>query len=341
MKERQKILELLQEGRLTVDQAEQLLAAMDRVKTDSANADAANTAKSEKNPLEDLKNIGAQVSSSIAQSLTDLRRNLEHQWDNWTPFGGNSALASTEISLPASVETLSIETTNGDIQVVAWDEPYARLYIRGRVRADSVLEAKRLLGEALQSTQTDSHYELVVLHGGKDGVNQASVDLYVPRALKQVTLHSQNGHLQLDSVNADDLQAETVNGAISLSRAKAVRIRLVTHNGHVDVHSSVSADTRTVYVSTRNGTIDVKGIDAELQFSGSAKTSLGRVEVSGEGWTVEYDDSIRKRSAHFEPTNQDSMVAEENTAEEQAKKIADTNARIFLETKHGSINVRK
>jgi len=327
MKERQKILELLKEGRLTVEQAEQLLAAMDRVTADSGSGDAASTAKSEKNPLEDLKNIGAQVSSSIAQSLTDLRRNLEHQWDNWTPFGGNLALASTEISLPASMETLSIETTNGDIQVVAWDEPYARLYIRGRVRAESVLEAKRMLSQSLQTTQTDTHYELVVIHGGKDGVNQASVDLYVPRALKQLTLHSQNGHLQLDSVTAEDLQAETVNGAISLSRAKAVRIRLVTHNGHVDVHSSVAPETRTVYVSTRNGTIDLKGIDADLQFSGTAKTTLGRVEISGEGWTVDYEDSVRKRSAHFERTGQDSNVIADNT-------------RIFLETRHGGINVR-
>lgn len=324
MQDRQKILQLLQEGKITVEQADLLIAAIE----DTSNVKAT-SAKGDKNPLDDLKNIGSQLSATIAQSLTELRRNVEQQWDNWSPFGGSpSVLASTEMNLPESIQNLFVETTNGEIQVVSWDEPYIRLYIRGRVKSESVLEGKRLLNQSLQVSQTETNYELVVIHGGKDGVNQASVDIYVPSSLKALTLHSQNGHLQLDAAHIQDLQAETVNGSISLSRVMAEKIRLVTHNGNVNVYSSITKEAHNVYVSARNGTIDMKGIDATIPFTGTAKTALGRVDISGEGWTVEYDDSLRKRSARFEQTPSYADPGMENTT------------RIFLETRHGGINVR-
>lgn len=324
MQDRQKILELLQEGKISVEQADLLIAAIEERNTNRETG-----TKSEKNPLEDLKNIGTQLSSTIAQSLTELRRNVEQQWENWSPFGGpSSVLASTEMNLSESIQNLFVETTNGEIQVVAWDEPTIRLYIRGRVKAESVLEGKRLLSQSLQVSQTETNYELVVIHGGKDGVNEASVDIYVPATLKNLTLHSQNGHLQLDAAAVQDLQAETVNGSVSLSRVRAERIRLVTHNGQINVHSSVSKETRNVYVSARNGTIDLKGVDPTLAMTGTAKTSLGRVDVAAEGWTVEYDDSVRKRSARFEQNPSYAEPGMENTT------------RVFLETRHGGINVR-
>lgn len=323
MKERQKILELLQEGKISVEQADLLIAAIEER---TANTQ---TTRSEKNPLEDLKNMGSQVSSTIAQSLTELRRNVEQQWENWSPFGMSpSVLSTTELNLAESIENLSVETTNGEIQVVTWDQPYARLYIRGRVKADSVLEGKRLLNQSLQITQTDTNYELVVVQGGKDGVSQATVDVYVPNTLKHLSLHSQNGHLQLDAVALGDLQAETVNGSVSLSRVKTERIRVVTQNGNVNMYSSISPDTRNVYVFAKNGTIDIKGIDATVPLTGTAKTSLGRVDIAGEGWVVEYDDAVRKRSARFEQVPSYAEPGMENTT------------RIFLETKHGGINIR-
>ncbi|MCF8565775.1 DUF4097 family beta strand repeat-containing protein [Alicyclobacillus tolerans] len=324
MNERQKILELLKEEKITVEQADTLLAALEHNKTPRSAA----SKVLEKNPLDELKNIGEKVSSAVAQSLGEWRKTVEQQIENW-PFNNNasSVMVSTEVVLPDEVENITLATSNGDMSVNVWDESYVRLVVRARVKTDSLLEGKRVLNKALQSSQTEADYELVVIHGHKDGVLGAGIDVYVPKQMGKIHLRTQNGNLQGDSVHALELDLETVNGGVWLDNSAVKRIHLRTQNGNVDLHHSLSEETKTVYVSVKNGTIDCRGFSSQLRVKGVAKSVVGRVDVTGDQFITEFEDKNRQRSVRFEyiPLNE----ALENDA-----------ARVQLETRHGSVRVR-
>lgn len=341
--ERTRILQLVQEGKLTVEQADVLISELERRSTRDPLFKRP-LSGFDKPKLDDLKQIGTQVSTAVVQSLGEVRRQLEQQFESWNIGPGGSTLsAGAELSLPETIRTLSVESRTGRIQVTSWNQPTVRIHVRGQVKTDSLNEAKHLLEAALQTQQTEDSYQLIVTPGQKDVVMGANIDIYVPRKFSKVLCKTRNGSVHADRVEADEVLLDSDNGNVWVHEVAVERLRLIVENGSIEVQNSIGPTCRTVYASTRNGRIMIDGIAKDIHCVGTAKTVTGKIQITGEGLSTEYEESTRPNHARFEQqpaTSVDTDEPEANKLETNALEPNEHDTHIYCETRNGAIRVR-
>lgn len=343
--ETKRILQLLADGKLTVEQADLLLAELGRSKTREQSpkklyGNFSSFPTLDRARLEELKQIGSQVTAAVSQSLGEVRRQVEQQFETWSSGPAASTLsASTEVTLPESVQMVSVEARNGRIQVTSWDEPTVRLHLRGQVKAESLAEAKRVLESSLHADRTDESYELTVAQS-KDAVVSANIDIYLPRKFERLLCKTYSGTIHADTLDVVNLQLESVNGNIWLHEADVERLRATTDAGNIELQHSITRQCRSVYASTKNGKIGVDGIAKTLRCLGTAATVNGKIQFSGDV-SFEFDDNNRPNHARFYLTpnvgdaGQDTGDTVPGTTSSEG-----AEGHITLETKNGGIRVR-
>jgi|GEM_PF-5009111 len=320
MNDRKKILELVQQGKLTPEQADTLLEALGKRKQEKGKA----TRPWEVRSIGDLKQLGTQLSNTVSQSLADVRKTVEGELKVLSNLGiGASLSASTEVDLPATVKDVWLETRNGQIQVRTWDENFIRVQVRGQVRSNDLTTAEQQLEDSLQATQSENRYHLTILHDAKAGVLGANVEVSVPVNMESIAVQTANGEIRVDGVTAGQIRAESSNGSIWVSNSHGESLNLVTENGGIDMHESVYDTTENVYASTRNGTIVIEGVAADTNLSGVLKTAIGGIHVTRSNIRVEYIDPARKMHARLFTDG-----------------AQGTPVHVHCETRNGSIYVR-
>ncbi len=319
MNERQKILALVQEGKLTPEQADLLIEALE-----SKRQEQSRTTRPWDLKMTDIKQLSSQLTSYVSQSLSDVKRTVEQELRGLsTTFSFSGTLtATTELNVREGIQDLFVETKNGRIGLSYWDEPFIRVLVRAQVRANELDEATEQLKAALQTADAGSRWQLTVRHDAKDGVQAADIDLLLPRGLHEVSVKTQNGGIRADSINADTLRLLTSNGAIFVYRADVGQLHLGTDNGAIDVQRSLTERTNRVYLSTKNGTIDVEGMPKDVSITGSAKSALGRISVTASSLNAEFVDPPRNTHAKL------------SSAEGNRELL------IQCETKNGAIHLR-
>lgn len=321
MHERLKILELVAEGKLTAEQADLLLEAL----TDKTKGKSDAKATWDK-AAGDLKGIGSQLSSVIAQSMTELRRGLETNLSNLS-FGDHIA-ASVERAFSPDMKALRVETTTGRIRVERWSGPHIRMYVQADVRADEQDKARELLEQAIQVTELGQEVDLRFLHR-VDGARVAGgrIDLYVPDHLQHLVIHSRNGDIFVHRAEVQTLELDTTNGQIHVHHAKAEVVRATSQNGSIQLHDAVQTSTNELYAESKNGTIQLRGLQSDRAVRGKALSGGGTVQVTHPDLDVVYDSEHRPNSCTFrlkqEPEETSSFIS------------------VYLETKNGRISVQQ
>lgn len=319
MNERQKILALVQEGKLTPEQADLLIEALE-----SRRGEQGKSTRPWDFKMNDIKQLSSQLTSYVSQSLSDVKRTVEQELRGLSgTFNFSGTLTATsELNVREGITDLFIETKNGRIGLSYWDEPFIRILVRGQVRASDLDEASEQLRAALQTSEERNRWQLAVRHDGKDGVQAADIDLLLPAGLNEVSVKTQNGAIRADSIPAEILRVTTANGAIFVYRADAGQLHLGTDNGAIDLQRSVTNRTKRVYLSTKNGTIDVEGIETTKSISGSAKSTNGRISVTASNLTAEFVDGPRNTHAKLSGAGDEGELL------------------IQCETKNGAIHLR-
>lgn len=318
MNERQKILELVHEGKLSPEQADLLIEALEERAKDTVKATRPWDGK-----IGDIKQLSTQLTSYVTQSLSDVKRTMEQELRNLPTFGWLGTLtATTELNLREDLQELFVETKNGRVGVSYWDEPYARVLVRGQIRATDLDEATKQLEASLQTSESGDRWQMTVRHDSKEGVVGADIDLMLPAGLAEVSVKTNNGAIRADSVDAKILRLTTNNGATFVYRANVRQLHVDTDNGAIDVHRSMTDRTERVYATTKNGTIDIEGLPADAAVSGVAKSTLGRISVTATGVTAQFVDAPR------------------NTYAKLTGSAGERELRIHCETKNGAIHIR-
>lgn len=329
MDERQKILELVADGKLSPEQANLLLDALtqkSQTKVDGKVAWDKATAE--------LKSIGSQMSNAFMQSLTELRRGVETNLSNIS-FGEHIS-TSLEEEFSEHIQSLFVESQNARIRVQRWSKPYARLYVQAEVRAEDQDAAHNALENAVSYTTADESASIRFvnrLEGTR--IVGGRVDIYVPETFGQLAIETKNGGIFLHHVHVGALRVETVNGKIHIENVQSKTINLSTQNGGIHILSTIDAQTRDVIAQTRNGAIVVRGIDTATPLRGEAKSAAGQVQVSDVRYVVEYEtDAGRKMACTFHPND---------APEPNVEAVADAAAEpvsVYLESKNGSIYIQ-
>lgn len=299
--ELRKVLQLLSEGRLTPEQAELLLDALEQRSSIRTVVER----WADRIPVEEFRRWGNQVTQTVNQTLDELRRNLDPSgWPGLDalplPMGlGHTVSVTHEVNLPEGVTTIEIHTVRGRIQMVGWDERFARIHIRGRVKHPRLAEARQTLERAIHVREDGSARSIWVDHDPDAGVSAASIDMYVPLGLVRLLAKTNNGSILGDRLRvSDELRLETDQGGIWLTRVDAVRLRMVAETGQLALHDSLSERSRDAYLQTQNGKIVVKGLPEGLPVVGSARTVLGKLQLEGSGWQSD-GDATRAGGVHF------------------------------------------
>lgn len=225
-------------------------------------------------------------------------------------------MRQTTFTLPSG--HLSVNTTNGGIQVMGEDRSDVELDAKVTAWAPSEAEARDLLNQVAIDTDNGNVRD----HGprmsfmDRTGYN-VSYKLHVPKHLAGVEVHSMNGGIDLAKVDgairfattnggvelsdlSGDVQGQTVNGgleiALSGDRWQGDGLNASTTNGGIEMHvpANYSAHLET---STVNGGISVgfpvtvqgeikNHLDTDLGSGGATvhvQTTNGGVEISRGG----------------------------------------------------------
>lgn len=327
--ERMKILQMLSDSKITPEQAESLLNAVEHGEPKRG------FRVLDKPALNDLKSIGTQISATITQSLSEAKRALEGQLDVFS-LSSASVSVTHELTLPLNIQRLTVQTTNGAIQVTRWNEPYVRIHIRARAKTNNMSDAKRALTAALQIEEVEDKYQLTLVHGDRDHDSGAQIvgahlDIYVPKLFKELFLRSQNGKLYADGAVCDDLHLETSNGTITLYRSTADRVHLHAENGSIELIECLSERTRHLHAQTKNGSIAIERLPDNVKLHGRAQTSLGRIQVTDPRINVSFNDDVKRGVARLESVE---------SAESAATGQASNETSVHLETRNGSIRIK-
>jgi DUF4097 and DUF4098 domain-containing protein YvlB len=300
MNERRKILSLLQEGKITAEQAETLLGALEEPQNESMHRFHIPPLDKQKwdKTAKDIKTFGTQMSTIVAQALSEAKKEIELQVGDF--MSHDSIFRSYDFKLPQDVNSVCVETSNCKIRAVEWDQPIGRISVHGQIRASDLGEAEQAIQGAVVSHSDNGAYRLSVPHNSVTrGVRIASIDVFLPKGTDKLQLKSRNGNLQVDSINTREIELQTQNGHITTSYVNAHLIRITTSNGRIDMFHSIGLETKNVYVASKNGTIAINGVESQNNCVGAVKTIAGQIDIDDTYFDVTFTDTDRKNGASF------------------------------------------
>jgi DUF4097 and DUF4098 domain-containing protein YvlB len=176
---------------------------------------------------------------------------------------GSAGPVDYEIHVPVWIP-IKIEGAFADISVEGTRSEVAAETVRGDITVKggaTFVSAKSVEGE-------------VTVDGAEGRITASSINqsVTVSAARGDITVDTINGPIKLTKIDAESLEAQTVNGQIAYDGSVAPRGRyhLSTHNGNIVVIVSPSANA-TFMVRTYNGTLQTN-----LPLQGSGEAGRGR-----------------------------------------------------------------
>jgi DUF4097 and DUF4098 domain-containing protein YvlB len=278
--ERMAVLRMLEEGKITAEEAYTLLEALrggrEEGFTEEKGSDLLGkfkeklafipnlireTAEKEVDEIEDKTESikKADFGSIIADSILDLigegkGENLEKEFE----FKDVSENISLRIAI-----------SNGDVTLKRWDNDYIR------VRAEYTIRQR---GKGL-----DVKYEENCLNILSDkALKRAKIEVYLPDVIcEEVKLESVNGDIFAENLNMRKVSIKNVNSDVSLGDSYLEEVNISTVNGDISIYN-IKVDSPRVFVklSTINGDVRVKLEEDGLGIKYKLKTITGDCSIN-------------------------------------------------------------
>lgn len=327
--ERLTILRLLEEKKITAEEAADLLRAVEPAERGGPAGVSAAAVHQENG--DDRGRVGTWAGRRLgraglqagagAEQLRATGGRLVDRFGGLVGFGVGFRFDETlegEVSA-AEVAVLAVATQNGRVVIRATDEPHkVRIVLHKTVRAASEGEARSRAG-VLGRAGVEGDRVVVTGEGGWGwwGAYHLGVELLLPRRLHwsgNVTtsngridvegitcdglkISSSNGRIQLVDCRAGDLSAWTSNGRIE-ARGLSGRAHLRTSNGSLEVEIEPAEGDNALTLETSNGSIAVGGPAERVGWDVDAQTHAGRIHTSVPGVAVGSDGASGWRHAH-------------------------------------------
>lgn len=298
--ERKRILELVQDGKLSAQEAIILLEALEKdaqmkekidskeMKNDEANATSQsthedttsqsthedttsqNSSQSTENTKEDtfysqLENAGERIFDFVNNALHKIK-NVDLQ------FTQSVDIPHTFQQEDSEIEKIDIDVANGPVRIIAWDQPEVRVECQAKVyRSDDREEARKYF---LDNTIFSIENGLFCFATQSKWMRVETV-IYIPeKDYKRAGIRIFNGGLTGEKIHTEFLTVKTTNGKVDLEKMEGKKFEVDTVNGQIKLTGS---KVEELEAETVNGTVEVSGDFkvAELQsFNGNITASL-------------------------------------------------------------------
>ncbi|KFF55346.1 hypothetical protein CM50_03210 [Bacillus subtilis] len=293
--EKERILKLVEEGKLTAQEA---LTLIEKLDSDYKDKEEKITALSvhvhdEEEPFTTAKkesgkpSLGAKLFDWIDSAVkkvkeVDLDLNFGHAYDVQHIF----QFKDTDFS---SVE---LQIANGSVNIVPWEDEDIRAECQAKVyRADSQDAARHAF---LQHIECEIKGNKFFIRTEKKTM-KTNVTLYIPqKEYDKIRVKLFNGPIRGEHLHVKEFSAKTTNGVLSFSHLTAEKAIAETANGQIKL---ASHSCGTIEAETINGLIDLRGKSESIDvqsFNGNiainvtesdcrsiyAKTTTGSVELA-------------------------------------------------------------
>lgn len=296
MEEKMLILKMLQEGKITADEAHKLLEAVDKNHNDFE----ADLRRGEKNLDEKLQKL-QQKASKVAEKLgNSLNSSAEKFNSNSERFGDDFARKmeafGNDIADSAVKMTDRLVNYFGNFIDVGNEKYHYKKNFAYQIEAGSELKIDTCNFAVIVNPTTESELlvNLYVNNSTPDLVvdeyfkvlqspNSLSfqtqfpnrtwgkIEVLVPKHLSNLNIRTTNGKCELTDITADNIESNTSNGKISLINCHSKTIEAVTSNGKILADGTISAYAD---FNTSNGKIEIDSCKFDKL---DAKTSNGSI----------------------------------------------------------------
>ncbi|MBM4760834.1 DUF4097 domain-containing protein [Bacillus sp. B15-48] len=371
--ERKKILKLVEDGKLAVDEALFLIEELEK-KHDSMEEKKANlitelstTVKSEQrysgaNEEEARRDesTSQKIHSAVDKFVDFVDTAFKKIKDFDLDFNFGQSIDITHIFQQggAYLKDIDIDIANGSIDVIPWDQDDVRIECATKVyRVESQEEARRkLLEEAIFAIEAQK-----LRFSSQQKWMKMDVIVYLPRTdYEKARIRLFNGSITARNLVVDNFKVKTANGKVSFENLDCNKLETETANGHIELMNSRVDDLEA---ETLNGAINAEGTfrRVDLQsFSGSihctvsdqacenieAKTATGGIHL-----VIPQDASpqgeLRSNLGQFKLEIDGLEVVEEKSEMVQkflrfaAKDESRSPLRIYADSKTGAISLKK
>ncbi|WP_347564279.1 DUF4097 domain-containing protein [Bacillus sp. MM2020_4] len=362
--ERKRILQMVEEGKLKVDEALALLEELEKAqqtmeqKQEQIVNELSTAVQFEETKKDDPFQAKYQSTKDKIFDFVDTALKKIKDFDFDLNFGQSVDISHIFHQGTADVKDIDIDVANGSVKLAAWEQPDVRIECQAKVyRVDNQDQARQnFLRDVIF---TVDHQKLRFATQQKWMKVEAVI--YVPkRQYERVRIRMFNGGVTGEEMNLHDLRVKTANGKIELQRVNGKKAEVETANGRIKIAGSqfdevetetingaiqLDGDFRKVETQSFNGNISVNlhgnrseliqakattgGIDLYVpegvQVNGELKTNLGGFNVNLTGVQVlEEKSEMIQKSLRFQSINH-----------------PDKMMRIYADTKTGTITIHK
>lgn len=365
MDKRKRILKMVEEGKLTVDEALTLLEQLDKsnqtveqgkqevssvVDSDGAKKEYTSQQQSSQQSSHSTKDKLFDFVDSAWKKIKDLDLDLN--------FGKSIEVSHIFQQSDANVKYLDIDVANGDVSIAQWDQNDIRVECKATVYRGQTHE------EAKQNFLKDVTFEIrddrLFFITGQKWIKLETI-IYVPEAVyeyaeirlfngkikgkdlsvNQIKAKTANGKISFEGVKGQKVEAETANGAIYLYNCSVDEVEAETLNGAIKLDSTF----RKAELQSFNGNIDcnLQGHECEII---DARATTGGIQVTVPE-NIAVNGELKTNLGHCKVDLSGIQVVEEKSDIIQKqmifKSVEDSAQalRIYADTKTGSIHVQK
>lgn len=356
--ERKRILKLVEDGKMTVDEALFLIEELEKGNAKPATTALSTSVKFEEAKKEDFSTHKMNSVKDKVLDFVDTAFKKIKDLDLDLNFGQSVDITHIFQQGDAYLNQVDIDIANGSVNVVPWEQKDVRIECSAKVyRVENQDEARRkfledavfaIEGQKLRFSVQQKWMKVdAVVHIPKEDYENVRIRLF-------------NGPIQGENLNVKDFRAKTANGKVLLEGLECGKLEAETANGQIGIHRSA---VRDLEAETINGAIKADGYfkQVDLQsFNGNLtctvnnqdcenaelKATTGSIELflpektpaSGElksnlgGFSIELDgiqvieeksDMVQK-TLRFKPADGSQHAV-----------------RLYADTKTGSITVKK
>lgn len=300
MEEKMMILKMLQDGKITAEEAQKLLEAVDK----NTNSFESDFRKGERKFEEKMQNL-QQKANKVAEKLgSKLNSSAEKFNSNPEKFGDDFAKRmegfGNDIADSAVKFTDKLVNYMGNFIDIGNDKyQYKKNFIftmagNTDIKVDacnfavivSPTEEKDFLvnlyvNTSIPNLAIDEYFKAEQNNTGLSLKTQfpsrtwGKIEIMVPQHLNNLNIITTNGKCELNNISANDIESNTSNGKIGLYNCQSKTIAAVTSNGKIVASSTASAFAD---FSTSNGKIEIEACKFDKL---DAKTSNGSIILDG------------------------------------------------------------
>lgn len=279
--ERTRILKLVEEGKLSVEEALTLLEGLDKEGTviqDEKKEPVAAFAKGEYSEKKDESYYKYQTAKEKIFEFVDSAYKKLKEIDIDFNFGKSIEIAHIFQQSNVEFNDIDIHIANGSVKLIPWDQQEVRVECQAKIyRVESLEEAKTTFLDGVVFTIENNRLTFQTQHKWM----KVEAKLYIPQSeYNKVRVRLYNGPITADNMKVSDMKLDTANGKIALENIKGQKVETETVNGKIQIKKSYLEEFEA---ETINGAIRFEG---DVQ-KGKLQTFNGNIECSVSGPTCE------------------------------------------------------